>query len=164
MLQYKHASTQLETKFGSFEFHCFSWGAHEEDNLLCLAKNPLGAEPLVRVQSACYTAEIFRSLDCDCHEQLQESLTAIQACGGILVYMLCDGRGAGLLKKVQGLELGRTRGLDTAEAYNELGLPPDPREYSRFAQILSHLGAKKVRLLTNNPRKVESLKEHGIEV
>ena len=95
---YEFSQTLLETHYGSFEISCFSWGAHEEDDILC-ARNPVHGEiPLVRVQSACYTAEIFRSLDCDCHEQLDESLKRIARDGGLLVYMLCDGRGAGLYK------------------------------------------------------------------
>src|ERR1700749_4718898 len=105
---YQHARTEITTEFGTFDFHCFSWGKHEEDNILCLVKLPLPEVPLIRVQSACYTAEIFRSLDCDCHEQLERSLRMIQNEGGIFIYLICDGRGAGLLNKVKGLELGRT--------------------------------------------------------
>ena len=92
---YQHRSTRLTTHYGDFDFHCFSWGPHEEDNVLCLTAPSTEARPLVRVQSACYTAEIFRSLDCDCHEQLESSLKRIANEGGALVYMLCDGRGAG---------------------------------------------------------------------
>src|SRR5215469_16569957 len=99
MTRYELASTELTTKFGVFELHCFSWGLHEEDNILCLVKRPLGPAALTRVQSACYTAEIFRSLDCDCHEQLTQSMQRIAIEGGLLIYMLCDGRGAGLLRK-----------------------------------------------------------------
>jgi GTP cyclohydrolase II len=161
---YQHARTELTTHFGPFDFHCFSWGAHEEDNILCLVKSPLPDEPLVRVQSACYTAEIFRSLDCDCHEQLETSLRLIQLAGGIFVYMICDGRGAGLLNKVKGLELGRTEGLDTSEAYRRLNLHQDPREYSRVAKVLQHFGVTSLRLLTNNPRKILGLTEFGFDV
>jgi GTP cyclohydrolase II len=161
----KVASTQLSTKHGDFDFHCFAWSEHEEDNVLCLTKATKLAEPaLCRVQSACYTAEIFQSLDCDCHEQLHTSLARIQAEGGALIYLLCDGRGAGLFTKTLGLELGRTEGLDTSEAYARLGVPQDPREYSRAAHVLSHLGIKHVRLLTNNPRKIAGLAAHGIQV
>ena len=119
---------------------------------------------LCRVQSACYTAEIFQSLDCDCHEQLHQSLALIQEKGGVLVYLLCDGRGAGLFTKTLGLELGRVEGLDTSDAYRRLGVPQDPREYSRAAYALSYLGVQTVRLLTNNPRKLAGLSEHGIAV
>ena len=162
---FKVASTELETAYGIFTFHCFSWGPHEEDNILCLSR-PVTREmpPLCRMQSACYTAEIFRSLDCDCHEQLDQSLQAIAREGGVLVYLLCDGRGAGLFTKTLGLELGRTEGLDTSAAYERLGVAQDPRTYDRAAEALKHLGFTSVRLLTNNPRKVAGLVQNGIEV
>lgn len=159
------ASTKLSTKNGNFDFYCFSWGSHEEDNVLCLSTIQKSTTPvLCRIQSACYTAEIFQSLDCDCHEQLHSSLAQIQEQGGVLIYLLCDGRGAGLFTKTLGLELGRTEGLDTSDAYDRLGVPQDPREYSRAAHVLSHFGITHVRLLTNNPRKVEGLQECGIQV
>ena len=158
------SSTRLDTRFGEFDFYCFTWGPHEEDNVLVQVRRPFKLPTLVRVQSACYTAEIFRSLDCDCHEQLELSLKRIAAEGGALVYMLADGRGAGLQIKVKGLELGRTLGLDTAEAYERLGVPPDPREYDRAAYVLSYLEISSIKLLTNNPRKVAGLMAQGLEV
>ena len=82
--------------------------------------------PLVRVQSACYTAEIFRSTDCDCHEQLHTSLRLVHEQGGYIVYMLCDGRGAGLLNKVTALQMYAKAGVDTHDAYQQLGLDPIP--------------------------------------
>jgi GTP cyclohydrolase II len=161
---YKVSTTMMDTIYGAFEFFCFSWGPHEEDNVLCVRNGGYTAPVLVRVQSACYTAEIFRSLDCDCHEQLDRSLHMIAKMGGVLIYMLCDGRGAGLYKKVLGLELGRTQGLDTSDAYRALGLEQDPRHYDHAAAILKHFDIRSVRLLTNNPRKVAGLSEHGISV
>jgi GTP cyclohydrolase II len=158
------SQTVLTTVYGEFEFYCFSWGPHEEDNVLVEVKRPFTTPTLVRVQSACYTAEIFRSRDCDCHEQLETSLKRIGTEGGAFIYMLADGRGAGLHAKVQGLELGRTRGLDTADAYQALGIPPDPREYRRAAYVLRSLGMETVRLLTNNPRKVDGLASMGLTV
>ena len=92
------SSTILSTIYGEFEFYCFTWGEHEEDNILCTLERSLSHPTLVRVQSACYTAEIFRSLDCDCHQQLDMKQNKTQmklACS----YMLCDGRGAGLYQK-----------------------------------------------------------------
>src|SRR5258708_7839581 len=161
---YKVSSTVLDTAYGLLQFDCFCWGRHEEDNILCASKHPHGEAPLLRVQSACYTAEIFRSRDCDCHEQLHESLRLISQEGGFVVYMLCDGRGAGLYQKVLGLELGRTKGLDTSDAYCALGLEQDPRRYDRVWAVLAHFAIGKVRLLTNNPRKVSGLAQGGIEV
>ena len=162
--EFKVSNTILETRFGNFEFYCFSWGEHEEDNILCEKKTWTNEPVLVRIQSACYTAEIFRSLDCDCHEQLEESLRKISEEGGLFIYMLCDGRGAGLYKKVLGLELGRTKGLDTSDAYKELGLQQDPRTYERVVEVLKFFKVPSVRLLTNNPRKVEGLEKYGIKV
>ncbi|WP_123577628.1 GTP cyclohydrolase II [Pseudomonas protegens] len=157
-------TTTLETKFGKFIFHCFSWGAHEEDNILVLENENTRSTPLVRIQSACYTAEIFRSLDCDCHAQLSKSQQLIADEGGYLVYMLCDGRGAGLLNKVRGLELGRLYGMDTSEAYRHLNIEQDPRSYSRVSEVLRHFELKEIRLLTNNPRKIDAIIGSGIKV
>jgi GTP cyclohydrolase II len=162
---YQVARTPLQTAFGEFEFYCFSWGGHEEDNILCQHKTPYRhPKPLVRVQSACYTAEIFRSTDCDCHAQLARSLRCIQAEGGLLIYMLCDGRGAGLLNKTRGLALGHTHGLDTSDAYRSLGLEQDPRTYDRVVEVLRYFGVQRLRLLTNNPRKVSGLTSGGLDV
>jgi len=156
--------TTIQTKFGEFLFYCFSWGEHEEDNVLVLYNDKYEETPLLRVQSACYTAEIFRSLDCDCHAQLSKSQQMITSEGGLLIYMLCDGRGAGLLNKIKGMELGRTHDFDTSDAYRHLGLEQDPREYQRASEILSYLKILNVRLLTNNPRKIKGLKAAGIDV
>lgn len=164
MGDYQLEKTHINTSFGEFDFYCFSWGDHEEDNVLVLANPNYESVPLVRVQSACYTAEIFRSLDCDCHAQLSESQKKIAEDGGYLIYMLCDGRGAGLINKVKGMELGLTHGLDTSDAYHHLGLEQDPREYTRVVQILERFSATEIRLLTNNPRKVEGIRSSKIAV
>ncbi len=158
------AKTIIDTAYGKFDFHCFRWGEHEEDNILTLSVGNNWEKPLVRIQSACYTAEIFRSTDCDCHEQLETSLRRIQDETGLFIYMLCDGRGAGLYLKIQGLELGRTQQMDTADAYAHLGLQPDPREYGRVVQLLHHFNVTDLRLMTNNPRKVEGLTKAGLLV
>lgn len=162
--KFEKAITKIETQYGVFDFYCYSWGQHEEDNILCLANIKSEINVLTRIQSACYTAEIFRSLDCDCHEQLEESLKKIQAEGGVLIYMLCDGRGAGLLNKVRGLELGRISGLDTSDAYHKLNIPQDPRTYDKVINILNDLQIKSIKLLTNNPRKVQAVESSGIKV
>ncbi|MDX4013208.1 GTP cyclohydrolase II [Aliarcobacter skirrowii] len=164
MKQFEVEKTKLNTKYGVYNFYCFSWGKHEEDNILVLENKNDSHTPLVRVQSACYTAEIFRSLDCDCHAQLSTSQKLISKEGGLLIYMLVDGRGAGLLNKIKGMELGFTHNLDTSEAYKFLGLEQDPREYDRVYDILSYFKIKKIKLLTNNPRKVSKLENIGISV
>lgn len=161
---FEKAVTKITTQYGEFDFICYSWGKHEEDNILCLSKIKKNENVLTRIQSACYTAEIFRSLDCDCHEQLEKSIKLISEEGGILIYMLCDGRGAGLLNKVKGLELGRKKGLDTSEAYKQLNIPQDPREYNKVVLILNDLEIKSIRLLTNNPRKIEGIASSNIQV
>lgn len=160
----EHSSTNLKTKFGEFQFHCFSWGQHEEDNILVLENDQFSGAPLVRVQSACYSAEIFRSLDCDCHAQLSKSQRLIAESGGYLIYMLCDGRGAGLLNKLRGMKLGDKEGLDTSDAYKKLGIPQDPREYIRVSEVVKYFGLKQIQLLTNNPRKIAGLASTGIVV
>lgn len=164
MIPPKIANSPLNTKYGLFNLYVFSWSDNEQDNVLALESNFAGRTPLVRVQSACYTGEIFESTDCDCHWQLEMGLHRIQKEGGIFIYMLCDGRGAGLLTKIKGMNITATEGLDTAEAYKKLGSPIDPREYERAAFVLDHFGVSSCRLLTNNPRKVLGLKRCGIDV
>ena len=161
---WEHASSPLKTVYGESTFHCFSFGPHEEDNVLCIEVAPREGTPLTRVQSACYTAEIFRSTDCDCHEQLDESLRRIHAEGGIFVYMLADGRGAGLLTKTRALSMFAADGIDTHDAYERLGIPVDPRRYSRVGTVLKSLGVESIRLMTNNPRKLEGLEDAGLAV
>ncbi|MCC8978675.1 GTP cyclohydrolase II [Bradyrhizobium acaciae] len=158
------AHSPLRTRYGDFILYVFSWSDNEQDNVLALLSDKQVECPLVRVQSACYTGEIFESVDCDCHWQLETSLRRIQSEGGVFVYMLQDGRGAGLLAKVRGMALSATEGIDTADAYKRLGVPPDPRAYEQAAFILKHLGCSSVRLLTNNPRKIAGLANQGIAV
>ncbi|MFQ3252306.1 MAG: GTP cyclohydrolase II [Loktanella salsilacus] len=164
MTQPQIANSPLNTKYGTFELYNFAWSDNEQDNVLALVSNFEGNTPLVRVQSACYTGEIFESTDCDCHWQLETGLHRIQKEGGIFIYMLCDGRGAGLLTKIRGMNITAMEGLDTAEAYERLGSPLDPREYERAAFVLKHFGVASCRLLTNNPRKIAGLKECDIDV
>jgi GTP cyclohydrolase II len=157
-----HAS--LRTTYGEFTIYVFSWSENEQDNVLALLSDAKNSSPLVRIQSACYTGEIFGSLDCDCHWQLETSLAAIQREGGVFIYMLRDGRGAGLLTKIKGMQLSTSEEIDTADAYERLGVPADPRDYEQAAYVLKFLGIKSLRLLTNNPRKVSGLVERGISV
>lgn len=164
MLKPTIAKSPLNTKYGAFELYDFAWSDNEQDNILALVSEFEDRKPLVRVQSACYTGEIFESTDCDCHWQLETALHRIQEEGGIFIYMLCDGRGAGLLTKIRGMNLTATEGLDTAEAYDRLGSPVDPREYERAAFVLNYFCVASCRLLTNNPRKVLGLENCGIEV
>ena len=127
---------------------------------------PEGLEDVpLRVHDACFTSEVLGSLKCDCAEQLQLALAHIQAEGtGIVIYLQQEGRGIGLANKIAAYALQEKNGLDTVDANRALGLPDDCREYSSVATILSGLGVRSVRLMTNNPRKVRLLQELGVRV
>ena len=120
--------------------------------------------PLVRVHSQCLTGDVFHSLRCDCRQQLEMALSMIRDAGaGILIYEQQEGRGIGLMAKLQAYEL-QDSGLDTVEANERLGFKADQRDFALPGQILKALGVSKVRLLSNNPEKVEALERAGVEV
>jgi 3,4-dihydroxy 2-butanone 4-phosphate synthase/GTP cyclohydrolase II len=119
---------------------------------------------LVRVHSECLTGDIFASRRCDCGPQLHAALDMIEQEGsGVVLYMRQEGRGIGLVNKIKAYAL-QEQGLDTVEANTHLGFPPDPRDYGIGAQILHDLGVRKMRLMTNNPKKRVGLQSHGLEV
>lgn len=123
-----------------------------------------GADVLVRVHSECITSEVFGSLKCDCAEQLRRAIDAIAEEGrGVLLYLRQEGRSIGLANKIRAYAL-QEQGLDTVDANRALGLPDDARRYDGAAAMLRHLGVAGVRLLTNNPAKVEALQALGVEV
>lgn len=121
--------------------------------------------PIVRLHSGCVTGDIFHSLRCDCYQQLQKALErVVDSSFGIIVYLpYHEGRGIGLVKKLQAYA-EQDRGLDTVDANLSVGAPVDARDYELAAKILKDLGVDRVRLMTNNPLKVEALRGHGIEV
>ena len=160
----KISSCQLNTHFGNFDFYCFNYGDCENENVLVLKSEKISKSPYLRIQSACFTSEIFKSKDCDCHEQLEKSLETINSNGGLLIYLLQDGRGAGIFQKIKGMRLTQDEGINTAQAYDKLKIERDPRDYKKVINVLNYFEIKKVNLLTNNPRKVNGLTENGIEV
>ena len=138
-------------------------GKPEEAVALVMGDIHSGA-PLVRIHSQCLTGDVFGSLRCDCRQQLEMALSMIAAAGaGILVYEQQEGRGIGLMPKLQAYEL-QDSGLDTVEANEKLGFKADHREFVLPAEILKALGVKSVRLLSNNPDKVAALENAGVQV
>ena len=122
------------------------------------------APPLVRIHSQCLTGDVFGSLRCDCRQQLEMALSLIaQAGAGVLLYEMQEGRGIGLMAKLQAYSL-QDQGLDTVQANEELGFKADHRAFQLPAEVLKELGLKQVRLLSNNPQKVAALESAGIEV
>ncbi|ANU36631.1 GTP cyclohydrolase II [Vibrio scophthalmi] len=119
--------------------------------------------PLVRMHSECLTGDVFHSSRCDCGEQLDETVERMGESGGIILYLRQEGRGIGLYNKIDAYRL-QSQGMNTYEANNHLGFGDDLRDFSEAAQMLLALGVGKIRLVTNNPKKVKELKEHGIEI
>lgn len=168
-------SIQLPTRYGNFTMHayrslvdpdlhlaicCGGVGERKADGQPILHDEPV----LVRVHSECLTGDIFGSMRCDCGDQLRDALCMVQAEGkGAVIYLRQEGRGIGLQHKLKAYQL-QDQGLDTVEANEKLGFPADKRDYGVGAQIIRDLGLRKLRILTNNPKKVSRLEVYGLQV
>lgn len=164
----REAEVVLPTEYGDFRAYAYRYARDERSDIvhLALIKGNVAErdDVLVRVHSECLTGDVFGSYRCDCGPQLHHSMSMIEREGaGALVYLRQEGRGIGLLAKLKAYEL-QERGMDTEEANIALGFPPDLRDYGVGAQILVDLGIRKLRLITNNPRKIVGLEGYGLEI
>jgi GTP cyclohydrolase II len=163
------ASTRMPTKWGTFDVIGFerdvSNGTRRVETALAMVMgDPTEGVPLLRIHSQCFTGEVLGSLRCDCHDQLEMAMQAIAEEGrGLVIYEYQEGRGIGLMAKLQAYEL-QDAGIDTVEANHALGFKADCRDFGLPAAILRDLGIKRVRLLSNNPRKASALTENDVEV
>jgi len=162
----RKVSVDLPSSFGEFKMHLYENILDPQDNPIALVKGDvINDEPvLVRVHSECLTGDVFGSKRCDCGDQLSTAMQMVEQEGrGVILYMRQEGRGIGLVNKLLAYQL-QEQGKDTVEANEALGFKPDLRDYGTGAQILKDLGLKKIRLMTNNPKKIIGLKGYDLEI
>lgn len=157
----------LNTRYyGVIRAYGFKYIPDNDEILVLVFGKPSESElPLVRIHSRCLTGDVFGSAHCECGQQLELSLQKMHTEGvGIFIYLEQEGRGCGLIAKMKAYELNEKEGLDTVDAYQKLNLPVDNRSYDAAIHILKFFGIKRIRLLTNNPDKVEPLVKAGVQV
>ena len=162
----KVAEAEFPTEFGVFRIFGFEGdlGGRVEEAVALRMGDLSGSPPLVRIHSQCLTGDVFHSLRCDCRAQLEIALNAIAREGrGLVIYEHQEGRGIGLLNKLRAYEL-QDRGADTIEANEQLGFDSDLRSYALPGAILAYFGLKSVKLLSNNPEKVQAVESAGVAV
>jgi len=161
----REVEVTMPTRFGDFEMVAYTTSVDDSKHVAMVMGKPDPERPtLVRVHSECLTGDLFHSLRCDCGEQLEAALAAIARIGeGVLLYMRQEGRGIGLINKLKAYRL-QDEGADTVEANHRLGFDDDLRDYGIGAQILRDVGVRRLKLMTNNPRKLVGLEGYGLEL
>ncbi|TAL50914.1 MAG: GTP cyclohydrolase II [Methylovulum sp.] len=157
--------TPIPTQHGEFILHYYSNTIDDKEHIALVKGEVAGQEHVpVRIHSECFTGDVLGSRRCDCGEQLDMAMQLIEKAGrGVLIYLRQEGRGIGLLKKLQAYNL-QDQGMDTVDANLHLGYQADEREYSIAALMLENLEVKSIELITNNPKKIDGLKKLGIQV